>query len=156
MVHCTASVVFKLHIKMKQEAHGPQFAHLIKTAIAYLQMPCSILPVLPQQLVHKFDHTIKKVKGHPSLIILTNLVDLKSPMLYTKIQPQSFLSTREEDSKVFLPYMNMAAVLFNGAEPFEQIVNIPSTEDPKRNQVKIGQAVSEKMSLKISRFYTCI
>ena len=25
----------------------------------------------------------KNVKGHPSLIILTNLVDLESPMLYT-------------------------------------------------------------------------
>ena len=30
-------------------------------------------------------------------IILINLVDLESPMLYTKIQPQSFLSTGEED-----------------------------------------------------------
>ena len=39
----------------------------------------------------------KKVKGHPNLIILTNLVDLESRMLYTKIQPQSFLSTEEED-----------------------------------------------------------
>ena len=39
----------------------------------------------------------KKVKGHPSLTILTNLADLESPMLYTKIQPQSFLSTGEED-----------------------------------------------------------
>ena len=29
----------------------------------------------------------KKVKGHPSFIILTNLVDLESLMLYTKIQP---------------------------------------------------------------------
>ena len=38
----------------------------------------------------------KKIKGHPSLIILTNLVDLVSLILYTKIQPQSFLSTREE------------------------------------------------------------
>ena len=37
------------------------------------------------------------VKGHPSLIFLTNLADLESSMLYTKIQPQSFLSTGEED-----------------------------------------------------------
>ena len=40
--------------------------------------------------------------------------------------------------------MGMAATLFNGAEPFEHIVNIPSTEGPMWNQVKIGQAVSEK------------
>ena len=39
----------------------------------------------------------KTVKDHHSLIILTNLVDLESPKLYTKIQPQSFLSTEEED-----------------------------------------------------------
>ena len=51
-------------------------------------------------------------------------------MLYTKIQPQSFLSTGEEDFYVFLPYMGMAAILFNDAEPFEQSVNIPLTEGP--------------------------
>ena len=39
----------------------------------------------------------EKVKGLPSLIILTNLLNLESPMLYTKIQPQSRLSTGEED-----------------------------------------------------------
>ena len=41
--------------------------------------------------------------------------------------------------------MGMVAILFNDAEPLEQIVNIPSTEDPMRNLVKIGQMVSEKM-----------
>ena len=40
-------------------------------------------------------------------------------MLYTKIQPQSFLGSEEEDFEVFLPYMGMAANLFDGAEPFE-------------------------------------
>ena len=39
----------------------------------------------------------KKVKGHPSLNILINLLDSEFPMLYTKIQPQSFLSTGEQD-----------------------------------------------------------
>ena len=43
----------------------------------------------------------KKVKGHPYLIILTNLVGLESSMPYTKIQPQSSLSTEEEDFWVF-------------------------------------------------------
>ena len=41
--------------------------------------------------------------------------------------------------------MGMVAILFNDAEPLEQIVNIPPTEDPMRNLVKIGQMVSEKM-----------
>ena len=40
--------------------------------------------------------------------------------------------------------MDMAAILFNGTEPFEQIVNMPLTEGPMWDLVKIGEAVSEK------------
>ena len=47
-------------------------------------------------------------------------------MLHTKIQPKTFQSLE----KNVLPYMGMAAILFNGAEPFNQIVNILSTEGP--------------------------
>ena len=53
--------------------------------------------------------------------------------------------------------MGMAAILFNGAEPLEQIVNILSTEDPMWNLVKTVQAVSEKKTFKdftISYLYT--
>ena len=42
----------------------------------------------------------------------------------------------------------MAAILFNGTEPFEQIVNILSTEGPMWNLVKIVQVVSEKKTFK--------
>ena len=38
----------------------------------------------------------------------------------------------------FLPYMGMAAILFNGAEPLEQIVNTHLIEGPMRNLIKIG------------------
>ena len=41
--------------------------------------------------------------------------------------------------------MGMAAILFNGAEPFEEIFNNPLTEGPMWNLMKIGQVVSEKM-----------
>ena len=41
----------------------------------------------------------KKVKGHPYLIILTNLVDLESAMLYIKIQP--FLVLEKKIFKCF-------------------------------------------------------
>ena len=44
--------------------------------------------------------------------------------------------------------MGMVASLFNDAEPFEQIDNMPSTEGPKCNLVKIGQAVSKKKTFK--------
>ena len=40
--------------------------------------------------------------------------------------------------------MGIAAILFNGPEPFEQIVNILLTEGPMLNVVKTDQAVSEK------------
>ena len=40
--------------------------------------------------------------------------------------------------------MGMAATLFNGVEPLEQIANTLSTESPMWNLVEIAQAVSEK------------
>ena len=40
--------------------------------------------------------------------------------------------------------MGMAAILFNGAKPYEQIVNTPLTDGPMWNLEKMGQAVSEK------------
>ena len=58
------------------------------------------------------------------------ILDLESTMLYTKIQPQSFLGSGEEDFNCVLLYIGMTAMSFNGAEPFEQTVNAPSTEGP--------------------------
>ena len=69
-------------------------------------------------------------------------------MLYTIIQPQSFLGSREEDFYVFLQYMGMAAILFNGAKPFDQIGHTFSIEGLMWNLVKIAQAVSEKKTFK--------
>ena len=45
--------------------------------------------------------TLPKVNGQPRVIIWTNLLDLESLKLYTKIQPQSFLGSEEEDFLVF-------------------------------------------------------
>ena len=52
--------------------------------------------------------------------------------------------------KIFsvFPYLGMTTILFNDAELFEQIDNIPSTEGPKCNLMKIGQFVSEKKTFK--------
>ena len=41
--------------------------------------------------------------------------------------------------------MGIAAILFNGVEPFEQIANFPLTEGSMWNLVTTGLAVSEKM-----------
>ena len=82
-------------------------------------MACNILPVFPQQLGHKFDRAVKR-SSPPRIIIWTNLADFESPSL------------------------GMADILFNGAEPFEQIVNTPLKQGPMWNLVKLGAAVSEK------------
>ena len=44
--------------------------------------------------------------------------------------------------------MGMAAISFNGTEPFEQPDNDPSTEGFMWNLVKIGQDVSKKKTFK--------
>ena len=49
--------------------------------------------------------------------------------------------------------MGMAAILFSGAEPFEQIFNNLSTEGPMWNLVKTVQAASEK---KIFKYFTIL
>ena len=66
----------------------------------------------------------KKVKRQCTTIVLAILVDLSSPMIYAKIQPQDILSSGEKDGKRkslvtrFLQYMGMAAILVNGPRPF--------------------------------------
>ena len=54
-------------------------------------------------------------------------------MLYTNIQPQSFLCSTEGAFKCVLPHMGMAAILFSGTKPLKQIFNTPSTEGPILN-----------------------
>ena len=78
----------------------------------------------------KFDLAVIRSKVNLPPAFEQNLVHLESQMLYTKIQPQSFTGFGEEDFLVFLPYMGMAAILFNGMEPFKQIVKTLSTEGP--------------------------
>ena len=51
------------------------------------------------------------------------------------------------------PYMGMSAILFNDAEPLKQNDKIPSTKYTMWNLVKIGLAVSEKMSLEKFKDY---
>ena len=46
---------------------------------------------------NKFHHTIKRSNIILVSIISTNLVDFEFLMLYTKIQPQSFLSSGVQD-----------------------------------------------------------
>ena len=52
--------------------------------------------------------------------------------------------------------MGMAAILFDGAEPFEQTGNILLTEGPMLNLVKIVKRFKKRIHLKITQFYRCI
>ena len=58
-------------------------------------------------------------------------------MVYTKIQPQIFLGSTE-DFQAFLPYMGIAAISFNGAEPFKKTVSTFRQKD----HVKSGENCS--------------
>ena len=49
----------------------------------------------------------------------------------------------------------LQTIALNGAEPFELILNILSTEGPMRNLVKIAQVVSEKKIPKNYTIYNC-
>ena len=51
-------------------------------------------------------------------IILATLVDIPSPMICAKIQPQGILCSGVEAFQRFLPYMGMVAILVNGPGPF--------------------------------------
>ena len=84
-------------------------------------------------LRRKFDLAVKRSKVN----ILSSFehVELESS-IYTKIQPQRFLGSRGKDFQDFLPYMDMAAILFNCANhlnkltiPFRQKVHVKSGEN---------------------------
>ena len=82
-----------MHTKNKQETHGSRFAHLSKTAIAYLQMPCNILPVLTQQLGHKFDCAVKRSK------VILGSSGVKKVAVFPLTRPTLF---QTPDSAIFI------------------------------------------------------
>ena len=59
-------VLFYISIKYhKQEAHGPQFAHLSDIATADKQMLCNIFPILSSQLM--------KISSFEQFLVLKNI-----------------------------------------------------------------------------------
>ena len=149
----------------KQEAHGSWFAHLSKTVIAYLQMSYNFLQVLPH-----FPHTrvcgcIFDLVLERSMIILGSSFDYTwwtlSPRFHIpRYSLEAFLVREKKILGVcvfcFFSCMGITAILFNDAERFEQIDNMPTTEGPKCNLVKTGQLFQRRKRLKITRFYTYI
>ena len=64
-------------------------------------------------------------------------------MLYTKIQPQSFLGSGEEIFLSILPYIGMAAILFSNAKLFEQIVSTTWQKTPCEIWQKLASGFTE-------------
>ena len=130
---------------MNQEAHRQEFDHLIKTATTYLQMSCNILPVLPQQLGHKFDHTIKGSKA----ILVSSFGKIWYLLSHRCCVPRfslkAFLVLKMKLLKCFYHIWVWQQFFSMVQNRLKKTVNIASTEGHTWNLVKIGQAVSEKM-----------
>ena len=60
------------------------------------------------------------------VIIYTNFVELRSPMLHAKYQDHRTSGSGDEDFLRFLPYMGMAAILVMWPGPFIQTFVPPS------------------------------
>ena len=114
----------------KQEAHGPRFTHLSKMAIANLQTP------------YNFFSSIATFPPYKS-------IRLQIWPCHRKVNGlEAFLAREKMFWWYFVPYIGMTVILFNHTERFVQIDNMPSTEGPKCNLVKIGKAVSENKTFK--------
>ena len=94
----------------------------------------------------------KKVKGHPSLIILTNGKPRVPNAVYQDSASKLSWFWRRRFLSVFIIYGH-GGHLVHGMEPFEQIGNTHSTEGPMCNLMKIAQAVPEKKTFK---YYTIL
>ena len=68
------------------------------------------------------------VKGNSRITICTNLLDFASQMLIPRFSLKAFLVLEEIFKCLFLPYMGVAAILFNSAEPFEKVDNTTNRE----------------------------
>ena len=111
-------------------------------------MPCNILPVLPQQVGHKFDPAIKG-QSHPR-IIRTILVDLESAMLYTKISLKAFLVQKQFFTVFNYFFYNIWAwqpSCSMGQNHLNKLL-ISLRQKAAFGLVKSGQGVSEKKTFK--------
>ena len=59
----------------------------------------------------QFDLAVKWVKVNPRSSFILNFVELESPMIHAKFQDHRTSGSGEDDFLMFLPYMDMAAIL---------------------------------------------
>ena len=99
---------------------------------------------------------LKKAKCQYTTTILATLVDLPSPKIYAKIQPQGILGFGEEDFWRFLPYMGMAA-MYMDRNHFSNVSFPCPRETPNQIWATLGLRLG-RSHLKFSKFfpYKCI
>ena len=73
-------------------------------------------------------------------------------MLYTKIQNQSIPRSGDQRLLSALPYMDMAATLFNGAKPLEQKYQHPFDRRPHVKSCKHRSSGFREEDIKMSHF----
>ena len=71
-----------------------------------------------------------------------NLVELESSMLYTKIQPQSFLCSGEEDFQEILPHIDIAPSCSIARNHLNKMVILPFRQ---KARVKSGENCSSSL-----------
>ena len=76
-------------------------------------------------------------------------------MLYTKIQPQSFLGSGEEHFQEFVPEMDMAPSCSIARKHLKKLATSFRQKAHVKSSV-IAQTVSEKKTFKITQLYTCM
>ena len=77
---------------------------------------------------HKFDHAVKRSIINLGLSFEQIWMILSPQCCITRFSLEAFLVLEKKIFKCFSPYMGMAAILFNDAERFEQIDDMPMTE----------------------------
>ena len=72
------------------------------------------------------------------------MVDVEYSMLHTKINLKAFLVLEKKTFMFLYHIFVIVAILFNGAEPFKQIVKTLSTEGPTFNVMKTAKGVQRR------------
>ena len=133
----------------KQEAHWATIRSPDKNSCCISANIMNLLPVLPQQIGHKFNHIVKR----STVIVVSSFeqtVAFGSHMLYTKSQPESCFSSGEEVFYHIWSWQPSCSMERNHLNKFS--TSFRQTEGLMWNLMKLVSEVSEKTRLNISRF----
>ena len=87
---------------------------------------------------HTFDLAMKRSNVNLGLSFEQTWQTFFYQCYITRFSLEAFLVLEKKIFMCFIPYIGMAAILFNDSELFEQTDNTPSREGPMWNLMKIG------------------